>query len=40
VNLVHGFVGLKDNFDLDGFERNRLAALVALVACCPTKAAP
>ena len=40
VNLVYGFVALNDNFDLDGFDEKRQAALTALVACCPRKAAP
>ncbi|KAI0371744.1 telomeric DNA binding protein [Pilatotrama ljubarskyi] len=40
VNLVHGFVGLQDNYDLEGFDQKRQAALNALVACCPRKAAP
>ncbi|KAI0035955.1 telomere length regulation protein-domain-containing protein [Vararia minispora EC-137] len=40
VNLVYGLVGLKDNFDLEGFDRKRQAALIALVACSPTRAAP
>ncbi|KAI0747877.1 telomeric DNA binding protein [Daedaleopsis nitida] len=40
VNLVYGFVGLQDNYDLDGFDQKRQAALNALVACCPRKAAP
>ncbi|KIP04779.1 hypothetical protein PHLGIDRAFT_25407 [Phlebiopsis gigantea 11061_1 CR5-6] len=40
VNLVYGFVALNDNFNLDGFNEKRQAALTALVACCPRKAAP
>ncbi|KAI0060825.1 hypothetical protein BV25DRAFT_1806725 [Artomyces pyxidatus] len=40
VNLVYGFVGLQDNFDLEQFDLRRQAALNALVACCPRKAAP
>ncbi|KAI0637229.1 telomeric DNA binding protein [Trametes polyzona] len=40
VNLVHGLVGLQDNYELDGFDQKRQAALNALVACCPRKAAP
>ncbi|KAI9456255.1 telomere length regulation protein-domain-containing protein [Lactarius psammicola] len=40
VNLVHALVGLHDNYDLDGFDAKRQAALNALVACCPQKAAP
>ena len=40
VNLVHALVGLNDNYDLDGFDLKRQAALNALVACCPQKAAP
>ena len=39
VNLAYGFLGLQDNYDLDGFEEKRQAALTALVACCPQKAA-
>ncbi|KAH9038997.1 telomere length regulation protein-domain-containing protein [Lactarius pseudohatsudake] len=40
VNLVHALVGLHNNYDLDGFDAKRQAALNALVACCPQKAAP
>ncbi|CAE6526066.1 unnamed protein product [Rhizoctonia solani] len=40
INLAYLFVGLQDNFDLDRFEERRQTVLVALVACCPTKAAP
>ncbi|KAH9174221.1 telomere length regulation protein-domain-containing protein [Lactarius sanguifluus] len=40
VNLVHALVGLHNNYDLDGFNAKRQAALNALVACCPQKAAP
>ncbi|TFK55205.1 hypothetical protein OE88DRAFT_1732466 [Heliocybe sulcata] len=40
VNLVHVLVGLQDNYDLEGFDVKRQAALNALVACCPKKAAP
>jgi telomere length regulation protein len=40
VNLVHGFVGLQDNFALDGFAENRQATLIALVVCCPQKSTP
>ena len=40
VNLVHALVGLHDNYDLDGFDAKRQAALNALVACCPQNAAP
>ncbi|KAI0670628.1 telomeric DNA binding protein [Trametes maxima] len=40
VNLAHGLVGLQDNYDLDGFDQKRQAALNALVVCCPRKAAP
>ncbi|KAI0336269.1 telomeric DNA binding protein [Cubamyces sp. BRFM 1775] len=40
VNLVHGLIGLQDNYDLEGFDQKRQAALNALVACCPRKAAP
>ncbi|KAI1790782.1 telomere length regulation protein-domain-containing protein [Ganoderma leucocontextum] len=40
VNLVYGFIGLQDNYDLEGFSQKRQAALNALVACCPRKAAP
>ncbi|EUC56533.1 telomere length regulation protein [Rhizoctonia solani AG-3 Rhs1AP] len=40
INLAYLFMGLQDNFDLDQFEERRQAVLVALVACCPTKAAP
>ncbi|KZT11519.1 uncharacterized protein LAESUDRAFT_740990 [Laetiporus sulphureus 93-53] len=40
ITLVHGFLGLQDNYDIDDFEKKRQAALNALVACCPRKAAP
>ena len=40
VNLVHALVSLHDNYDLDGFDAKRQAALNALVACCPQNAAP
>jgi telomere length regulation protein len=40
VNLVHALVGLQDSFELPEFDNQRQAALVALVACCPHKAAP
>lgn len=40
VNLVYGFVGLQDNYDIEGFDQKRQAALNALVVCCPRKAAP
>ena len=40
VNLVYALVGLHDNYELDGFDVKRQAALNALVACCPRKAAP
>ncbi|KAI0318340.1 telomere length regulation protein-domain-containing protein [Amylostereum chailletii] len=39
VNLVHGLIALNNNFELDDFDRKRQAALNALVACCPHKAA-
>ncbi|KAI0048561.1 hypothetical protein FA95DRAFT_1034938 [Auriscalpium vulgare] len=40
VNLAYGLIGLQDNYDLDGFDVKRQAALNALVACAPRKAAP
>ncbi|TCD68925.1 telomere binding protein [Steccherinum ochraceum] len=40
VNLVYGFVGLQDNYDLENFSQKRQATLNALVACCPRKAVP
>ncbi|OCH95315.1 telomeric DNA binding protein [Obba rivulosa] len=40
VNLTYGLIGLQDNYDIDGFDEKRQAALTALVACCPRKAAP
>lgn len=40
VNLVYGLVGVNNNYELDGFDEKRQAALTALVACCPHKAAP
>lgn len=38
--MVYGFAGLQDNYELDGFDEKRQAALTALVACCPQKSAP
>ncbi|KAH8107150.1 telomeric DNA binding protein [Cristinia sonorae] len=40
VNLVYGFIGLQDNYELEGFSQKRQAALNALVACSPRTAAP
>lgn len=40
ANLVYGFIGLQDNFDLTDFEVKRQAILVALAFCCPKVAAP
>jgi telomere length regulation protein len=40
VNLVYGLVGLVNNYELDNFNQLRQGALIALVACCPQKAAP
>ncbi|KAI0303468.1 telomere length regulation protein-domain-containing protein [Multifurca ochricompacta] len=40
VNLVYSLVGLHNNYELDGFDLKRQAALNALVASCPRKAAP
>ncbi|CCM02859.1 uncharacterized protein FIBRA_04971 [Fibroporia radiculosa] len=40
INLVHGFIGLQDNYEIADFDERRQAALNALVACCPRKAAP
>ncbi|KAH9977269.1 telomere length regulation protein-domain-containing protein [Lactifluus volemus] len=40
VNLVYALVGLNNNYELDGFDVKRQAALNALVACSPRKAAP
>ncbi len=40
MNLVHALVGLNNNYELDDFDLKRQAALNALVACCPQKAAP
>ena len=39
MNLVYALIGLNNNYDLDGFDVKRQAALNALVACCPRKAA-
>ncbi|CAL1704061.1 unnamed protein product [Somion occarium] len=39
VNLVYGLIGLQDSYELEGFSQKRQAALNALVACCPRKAA-
>ena len=40
VNLVYGYAALQDNYDIEGFAEKRQAALTALAACCPRKAAP
>jgi hypothetical protein len=39
VNLVYGFVGLQNKFELDDFAEKRQSILIALVACCPQMAA-
>jgi len=40
VNLIYGFVGLQNTFELDGFSEKRQRILISLVACCPKIAAP
>ncbi|GLB35344.1 putative telomere length regulation protein [Lyophyllum shimeji] len=40
VNLVYALIGLQDKYELEGFELKRQAALNALIACAPRKAAP
>ncbi|EKM82953.1 hypothetical protein AGABI1DRAFT_69024 [Agaricus bisporus var. burnettii JB137-S8] len=40
VNLVYGFLGLHDNFDLAEFDEKRQGIMNALIACAPRKAAP
>ncbi|KAI0078993.1 telomeric DNA binding protein [Panus rudis PR-1116 ss-1] len=40
VNLAYGLISLQDTYELGGFNEKRQAALVALIACCPKKAAP
>jgi len=40
VNLVYAFLGLQDNFDLEGFSEKRQGAMNALVSCAPRKAPP
>ncbi|KAK7466957.1 telomere binding protein [Stygiomarasmius scandens] len=40
VDIAYGLVALQDNYELDGFETKRQNALIALIACCPRKAAP
>ncbi|KAL5519659.1 TEL2 [Sanghuangporus vaninii] len=40
VNLVYVFVGLQNNYEMEDFDEKRQAAVHALVACCPRKAAP
>ncbi|KAJ7172672.1 telomere length regulation protein-domain-containing protein [Mycena filopes] len=40
VNLVYGFVGLQNNYELEGFSAKRQGALNALVAGAPRTAAP
>ncbi|EPQ58409.1 hypothetical protein GLOTRDRAFT_137132 [Gloeophyllum trabeum ATCC 11539] len=40
VNLAYALIGLQNNYELEGFNVKRQAALNALVACCPRKAAP
>jgi telomere length regulation protein len=39
VDLTIALVGLKDTYELDGFEDKRQCALTALVECSPRKAA-
>lgn len=40
ANLVYGFLGLQDKYELEGFSEKRQGILNALVACAPRKAAP
>ncbi|KAF7295097.1 Telomere-reg-2 domain-containing protein [Mycena indigotica] len=40
VNLVYGFVGAQNNYELEGFSSKRQAALTALVTCVPRISAP
>ncbi|KAJ7738480.1 telomere length regulation protein-domain-containing protein [Mycena maculata] len=40
VNLVHGLLGLQNNYELEGFSDKRQGALNALVSCAPRVAAP
>ncbi len=40
VNLVYGFLGLQDKYELEGFAEKRQGIVNALVACAPRKSAP
>jgi telomere length regulation protein len=40
VNLVYGFLGLQDKYELEGFTEKRQAIVNALVVCAPRKSAP
>lgn len=40
ANLVYGFVGLQNNFDLLEFDVKQQGILTALVVCCPRVSAP
>ncbi|KAH7930867.1 hypothetical protein BV22DRAFT_1124623 [Leucogyrophana mollusca] len=39
-NLVYGFIGLQNNYDIEGFDIKRQRIVTALVTCCPRSAAP
>lgn len=39
MELTIALAGLKDAYELEGFEEKRQGALNALVECCPRKAA-
>lgn len=40
VNLVYGFLGLQDKYELERFAEKRQGIVNALVACAPRKSAP
>ncbi|KAK0450659.1 telomere length regulation protein-domain-containing protein [Armillaria borealis] len=40
ANLTYGLIALQNSYKLENFDTRRQNALVALVACCPRKAAP
>ena len=40
INLVYGFLGLQDKYELEGFAEKRQGIVNALVVCAPRKTAP
>jgi telomere length regulation protein len=40
VDLAYTVMGLQNNYEMDNFEKLQQDALIALVVCCPKRAAP